>query len=65
LEEAVGLSEAAKKYIPDWQSSKFKIPERTKHLLETGLYSDCKFLVGAAGSKQQVNLIPLISLNTA
>lgn len=30
----------------DWQISKLTSVERAKHLLETGLYADCEFLVG-------------------
>ncbi len=38
------------------QSNKFTTPfDRDKHLLETGLYSDCQFLVGGDnGTDQEV-----------
>ncbi len=40
----------------DWQTSKSSVVERTKHLLKTGLYADCEFLVGGDdGSDQEVN----------
>lgn len=38
----------------DWQASKLTIAERGKHLLTTGIHTDCEFLVGADGSDQQV-----------
>jgi len=38
----------------DWQTSKTTIAERAKHLLKTGLFADCQFLVGAHGSNQEV-----------
>jgi len=39
----------------DWQTGKTTIAERAKHLLNSGLYADCEFLVGANGSNQEVN----------
>ena len=30
----------------DWQIAKLTSVERAKHLLETGRYADCEFLVG-------------------
>jgi len=39
----------------DWQTSKTTIAERAKHLLKTGLFADCQFLVGADGSNQEVH----------
>jgi len=38
----------------DWQTSKTTSAERAKHLLMTGLFADCQFLVGANGSDQEV-----------
>jgi len=39
----------------DWQIRKYRTLERTKHLLETGLYADCEFLVGADESDKEVS----------
>jgi len=38
----------------DWQTSKSTIAQRATHLLMTGLYTDCQFLVGANGRDQEV-----------
>lgn len=38
----------------DWQTSKTTAVERAKHVLMTGLFADCQFLVGAYGSGQEV-----------
>ncbi len=39
----------------DWQSCKFtKLLEKANHFLETGLYSDCEFLVGDNEGDQEV-----------
>jgi len=39
----------------DWQIGKTTVVERAKHLLNSGLYADCEFLVGANGSEQEVS----------
>jgi len=31
---------------PDWQTTKCKVAERGRHLFETGIWSDCQFIVG-------------------
>ncbi|XP_066138611.1 BTB/POZ domain-containing protein 1 isoform X2 [Euwallacea fornicatus] len=36
----------------DWQITKHLIKERGEHLLETGLWSDCRFIVGSEPSQQ-------------
>ncbi|KAL0113023.1 hypothetical protein PUN28_012334 [Cardiocondyla obscurior] len=36
----------------DWQTSKQKLSERGQHLLETGLWSDCNFIVGQEPQQQ-------------
>ena len=34
----------------DWQTAATRMAERGKHLLETGVWSDCQFTVGLAPS---------------
>ena len=31
---------------PDWQTTRCKVAERGKHLLDSGIWSDCEFIVG-------------------
>ncbi|XP_075212363.1 BTB/POZ domain-containing protein 6-B-like [Lycorma delicatula] len=38
----------------DWQLKKEKLTERGKYLLESGLWSDCKFLVGEIPNQQEL-----------
>ena len=52
-----GPTHAAVDMSQDWQSSKTTSAERAKHLLMTGLFADCQFLVGANGSDQEVNTL--------
>ncbi len=40
--------------LEDWQTGDLTIEERAKHILMTGLYTDCQFLVGANGCEQEV-----------
>lgn len=41
--------------ICDWQTSKQKLSERGQYLLETGQWSDCKFIVGQEPQQQTLN----------
>ncbi|XP_044752164.1 BTB/POZ domain-containing protein 6-like [Coccinella septempunctata] len=36
----------------DWQTTKKQIKERGQHLLETGMWSDCRFIVGTEPNQQ-------------
>lgn len=38
--------------MDDWQQRLDRINERGKHLLETGIWSDCQFLVGNGQHKK-------------
>ena len=38
----------------DWQTAATRMAERGKHLLETGVWSDCQFTVGLAPSTKVV-----------
>ncbi len=40
----------------DWQSTKSKLSDRGAHLLETGLWSDCQFVVGNTPNVQVSNI---------
>lgn len=38
--------------ICDWQSSKNYVKERGQYLLESGIWSDCRFIVGSEPNQQ-------------
>lgn len=49
--------------MDDWQQRLDRINERGKHLLETGIWSDCQFLVGNGQHKKASrNTFLIISL---
>ncbi len=48
------LGQAHAVEMKDWQTGELTLVKRAKHVLMTGLYTDCQFLVGANGSHQEV-----------
>ena len=45
-------SEAVSQEEADWQTAATRLAERGKHLLETGVWSDCQFTVGLSPHTQ-------------
>lgn len=58
-------SSAGERYATpyDWQITKTTVNERGRHLLETGQWSDCKFIVGTEPHQQVCSYYNIMSLN--